>query len=89
MQLKKPDIFIIASGKSYSVEYFAKKCFEYVGLNYKKYIEINKKLLRPSRNQTLVGNTNKAKKVFKFKNNTNLDQIVAIMMNNDLEIEKS
>ena len=89
MQLKKPDIFIIASGKSYSVEYFAKKCFEYVGLNYKKYIEINKKLLRPSRNRTLVGNTNKAKKVFKFKNNTNLDQIVAIMMNNDLEIEKS
>ena len=46
MQLAKPDIFIIATGKSHSVEYFAKKCFQYVGLNYKKYLRVNKKLLR-------------------------------------------
>ena len=41
MQLKNPDFFIIASGKGYTVEYFAKKCFQYV-LNYKKYVKINK-----------------------------------------------
>ena len=40
MQLKKPDYFIIASGKSYSVEYFLKKSFEYVGLDYKKYLVV-------------------------------------------------
>ena len=87
MQLPNPDIFIIASGKSYSVESFAKKCFKYVGLNYKKYININKKLLRPSKNVTLVGDTSKAKKVFNFKAETNLDKIVSIMMENDLKIE--
>ena len=87
MQLSKPDVFIIASGKSYSVEHFVKKCFQYVGLNYKKYLRIDKKLLRPSKTVSLIGNTNKAKKIFNFKIETNLDKMISIMMENDLKIE--
>jgi GDPmannose 4,6-dehydratase len=87
MQLPNPDVFIIASGKSNTVETFAKKCFKYVGLDYKKYIKVNKSLLRPSKNATLVGDTSKAKKIFNFKVQTNLDKIVSIMMENDLKIE--
>ena len=87
MQLAKPDVFVIASGKSYSVEYFAKKCFQYVGLNYKNYLRINKKLLRKSKTVSLIGDTSKAKKEFGFKIKTNLDKLISIMMNNDLKIE--
>ena len=88
MQLKTPDFFIIASGKSHSVEFFAKKCFEYVGLNYKKYLGVDKKLFRPKRNSTLVGNANKAKRLIKFKNRTNIQKLISIMMENDLRIEQ-
>ena len=87
MQLKKPDFFIIASGKSYSVEFFLKKCFEYVGLNYKKYVKTDKKLFRFKKNATLIGNTNKAKKFIKFKNKTDIEKLIAIMMENDLRKE--
>tara|TARA_S200000501_G_scaffold21866_2_gene19155 strand:- start:1551 stop:2522 length:972 start_codon:yes stop_codon:yes gene_type:complete len=87
VQLKKPDYFVIGSGKAHSVEYFLKKAFEYVGLNYKKYIQINKKLIRPSKNSTLVANTAKAKKVLKFKNKTDINKIISIMMENDLKLE--
>ena len=87
MQQKKPDIFVIGSGKAYSVEYFAKKCFEYVGLNYKKYVKINKKLLRPSKTSTLIADTSKAKRVFNFKIETDLKKLISIMMENDLKIE--
>ena len=66
MQLKKPDYFVIGSGKAYTVEFFLKKAFEYVGLNYKKYLKINKRLIRPSKNSTLVANTLKAQKIFKI-----------------------
>ena len=89
MQLKKPDYFIIGSGRSFSVEYFLKKSFEFIGLNYKKYLVINKKLLRPSKNTTLVADTSKAKKMFGYKNITNLDQLISIMMKNDLDLEKN
>ena len=87
VQLSKPDVFVIASGKSYSVEYFTKKCFEYVGLNYKNYLKVNKKLLRKSKTVSLIGDTSKAKKTFNFKIKTNLDKIISIMMSNDLKIE--
>ena len=87
MQLTKPDTFIIGSGKSYSIEYFAKKCFEYVGLNYRKYLKINKKLLRASKTASLVGDTSKAKRTFNFKIETNLDKIISVMMDNDLKLE--
>ena len=87
MQLSKPDVFVIGSGASYSVENFAKKCFKYVGLNYKKYLRVNKKLLRPSKTTSLIGDSTKAKKAFNFKIETNLDKIVSIMMDNDLKIE--
>ena len=88
MQLKNPDFFVIASGKSYSVEFFAKKCFEYVGLNYKKYVKTDKTLFRVKKNATLVGNTSKAKRIFKFKNKTKVEKLISIMMENDLKLEK-
>jgi len=89
MQLSNPEIFVIASGTSYTVEYFAKKCFEYVGLDYKKYIKINKKLVRPSKTVSLIGDTTKAKRRFNFKIETNLEKIISIMMENDLRIENN
>ena len=89
MQLSKPDIFVIGSGKSHSIEYFAKKCFQYVGLDYKKYLKIDKKLLRSSKTVSLIADTYKAKKTFNFKIKTDLDKLISIMMNNDLEIESN
>ena len=89
MQLKKPDIFIIATGKKYSIKDFAEKCFKYVGLNYKNYIKIDKKLIRPSKTVSLVGNTKKAQKFIKFKVKTDLDKLVSIMMEKDLSVERN
>ena len=89
MQQKKPDYFVIGSGKGFTVEYFLKKSFEYVGLNYKKYLKVNKKLVRPSKNSTLIANTLKAQKVFKFKNKTDINKIIALMMENDLKLESN
>ena len=89
MQLKKPDFFVIASGKKHSVLDFVKKSFKYVGLNYKQYLKIDKKLFRPSKTASLVGNINKAKKTFKYRPKTNLDQLISIMMENDLNNEKN
>ena len=85
MQLKKPDFFVIATGEAHSVEYFVKKCFLYVGLNYKKYIKVDKKLIRPSKTSALRGNTTKAKKTFQYKVKTKLDNLIKIMMDSELK----
>lgn len=84
MQQKKGKFYVIGTGKNNSVEYFVKKCFEYVGLNYKKYIKIDKKLFRPSKTRDLIADTTKAKKELKFKLKTNLDSLIKIMMDDEL-----
>ena len=85
MQLKKPDFFVIATGQIYSVEYFVKQCFSYVGLDYKKFVKIDKKLIRPSKTSILKGNTAKAKKAFGYKLKTKLNDLIKIMMDSELK----
>ena len=84
MQLKNPDFFVIATGEVHSVEYFVKNCFSYVGINYKKFLKIDKKLLRPSKTSVLTGDISKAKKVFNYKVKTKLKKLIKIMMDHEL-----
>ena len=47
LQLKKPQDFVIGTGKLHSVKDFLNVAFKYVNLDYKKYVKINKKFYRP------------------------------------------
>ena len=85
MQRKKGDFYVIGTGKNNSVEYFVKKCFEYVGLDYKKYIRIDKKLFRPSKTRNLLADTLKARKDINFKPKVDLDGLIKIMMDDELK----
>jgi len=84
MQQKKSDFFIIGTGENTSVEKFTSECFKYVGLNYKEYLRVDKKLLRPSKTVTLRANTNKAKKILGFKAKTKIKDLIKIMMDEEL-----
>jgi GDPmannose 4,6-dehydratase len=84
MQLKKPDFFIIATGKTHSVKQFAIKCFQYLDLDWKRYLKINKKLFRPSKTSVLTGDTKKIQKHLNFKIEYNLDALIKIMMESEI-----
>ena len=84
MQQKKPDFFIIGTGKNTSVEEFTKQCFKYLNLNYKKYLRIDKKLLRSNKTKNLSANLIKTKKVLKFRAKTNIKELIKIMMDDEL-----
>ena len=88
MQMKKPDFFVIGTGKANSIQYFVRKSFQFLGLNYKRYLKIDKKLIRKIKTKTLVADNKKAKKIFKFKIITDLDKLIKIMIQNDMKIEK-
>jgi GDPmannose 4,6-dehydratase len=84
MQLKKPDLFIIATGKTHSVKIFAIKCFQYLDLDWKRHLRINKKLIRPSKTSVLSGDTSKIQKYLNFKIKYNLDTLIKIMMESEI-----
>ena len=61
------------------------KCFSYLDLDYKKYVKVDKKLIRPSRTSEVKGNISKAKKAFGYKPKTKLDDLIKIMMDSELK----
>jgi GDPmannose 4,6-dehydratase len=85
LQRKKPDDFVIATGKQHSVREFAKLAFSVVGLNYKDYIIKDKNLFRPSEVHSLLGNYSKAKKLLKWKPKTSFKNLVKDMVESDLK----
>ena len=82
---KKPDDFVIGTGKEHSVEDFAKKAFAHVGLNYKYHIVIDPKLMRPAEVDTLLADCTKAHKNLKWKPKISFDDLVKNMVDHDLE----
>ena len=84
MQLKKPQDFVIGSGKTHTVKDFIKLAFKYANLNYKKYIKIDNKLFRPNDKVILKANFNKAKKILKWKPRITFKSLVKEMVEYDL-----
>ena len=85
LQQKNPEDFVIGTGREHTVEDFAKKAFAHVGLNYKDYVILDKTLIRPAEVDTLLANYTKAKKVLKWEPKISFDDLVANMVENDLE----
>ena len=85
VQNRNPDFFIIASGKKNSVKDFVLLCFKKLGLKYKNHVRIDKKLLRPSKTSSLLGDISKAQKKIKFKPKINLKKLIDIMIQNELK----
>jgi GDPmannose 4,6-dehydratase len=85
LQEKKPQDFVIATGKQYSVKDFAREAFKCVDLDYKNYVKINKNLIRPAEVDSLLGNCKKAKKILKWKPKISFKKLVADMVQSDLD----
>ncbi len=87
LQHKRPEDFVLSTGKNYSIEDFVKKTFKILGLNWKKFVSTNNKnFLRPSEVRNLQGNSNKARKLLKWKPIYNLDTLCLDMLKNDLKL---
>ena len=85
LQQENPGDYVIGTGKEHSVENFAKKAFNHVGLNYKDYVVIDKNLMRPAEVDTLLADYSKAKKFLKWEPKISFDDLVKEMVESDLK----
>ncbi len=89
LQQKKPDDFVIGTGKQHSVKEFAKEAFSLVGLDYRDYIKTDKKLIRPSEVDSLLADYSKAKRVLKWKPRISFKELVREMVESDISYLES
>tara|TARA_Y100001970_G_scaffold75620_1_gene95813 strand:+ start:4957 stop:5937 length:981 start_codon:yes stop_codon:yes gene_type:complete len=85
LQQKKGDDYVVGTGEQHTVEEFAQKAFSHVGLNYKDHLVIDQKLIRPLEVDTLLADYSKAKKILKWQPKITFDELVANMVEHDLE----
>ena len=87
LQYKKPEDFVLSTGKNYSIKDFIKKVFNILDLNWKNFVTTNNKnFLRPSEVRSLQGDSSKARKLLKWKPEYDLDDLCKDMLLNDLKL---
>ncbi len=84
LQQKRPQDFVIATGETHTVREFAEAAFDHVGLNWKKFVKVDKKFYRPAEVNVLLGNPAKAKKVLRWKPRVSFNELVRMMVDADL-----
>jgi len=85
LQQNKADDYVVATGQLHSVRDFVKIAFDYVGLDWKKYVIIDDKFFRPGEKVELCGNAEKARNVLGWNPTKTLEEIIKMMVDADLE----
>ena len=104
LQAKKPDDFVVCTGKQYSIKEFInfvskalniKLKWRGKGINEKAFdqngkciIECSKKYFRPAEVDTLIGDSSKARKVLKWKPKHNIHSLIDDMINYEINVLK-
>jgi GDPmannose 4,6-dehydratase len=88
LMLQQPngDDFVIATGESATVRQFAEVAFKKANLNWEDHVKIDKRYLRPSEVDSLVGDASKAQKVLGWKAKTNWKKLAEIMVEADIQL---
>lgn len=86
LQAKKPQDYVIATGETYSVRDFLEVAFGAAGLDWKKYVRIDKRYFRPLEVDVLLGDARKARRELKWKPKVSFKQLVRMMLEADMKL---
>lgn len=85
LQQDKPDDYVVATGEKHSVRELVETAFSYVGLDWREYVEIDPKLIRPAEVCTLRGDASKARRVLGWQPEVSFTGLVQMMVDSDLQ----
>jgi len=88
LQQDQPDDYVVATGETHSVEEFAQEVFGSLGLDWKKYIEIDPRYFRPAEVDLLLGDATKARQKLGWKPKVTFKALVQMMTENDWALAK-
>ncbi len=88
MQLDQPDDFVVATGETHTVREFVQNAFDYAGLDWTKFVEIDPRYFRPSEVDILQGDASKARKLLGWEPKIKFRQLVKLMVDADLQLLK-
>jgi len=86
MQHDKPNDWVVSTGEAHSVKEFLEESFSIVGLNWKDYVEVDEKYLRPNEVKHLLGDSTKIRKELKWSPKVSFKELTKMMVESDLNL---
>jgi GDPmannose 4,6-dehydratase len=86
LQHETPQDFVLATGEARSVREFAELAFARVDLDWDKYVHVDERYARPSEVDALVGDAAKAKALLGWEPAVRIAELVAIMVDADVQL---
>jgi GDPmannose 4,6-dehydratase len=84
LQQDEPSDYVVATGVGATVRDFVQVAFKHAGLDWKEFVEIDKKYERPTEVDALVGDASKAYSALGWKAKTKWDDLARLMVDADL-----
>jgi GDPmannose 4,6-dehydratase len=84
LQQDKPDDYVVATGVGATVKDFAEAAFSRAGLNWQDHVETDKKYIRPTEVDALIGDPSKAEKALGWKAATHWKELAELMVDADI-----
>ena len=88
LQHDRPDEFVLATGEMHSVREFLEVAFGRVGLDWGRYVECDRRYMRPTEVDQLMGDASKARRELGWKPKVGFKDLVAMMVDADLELAR-
>jgi GDPmannose 4,6-dehydratase len=84
LQQSQPDDYVIATGESHSVRELVEVAFEHVKLEWKRYVRLDPKFLRPAEVDHLIGDSSKARNALGWRPEVDFPGLIRMMVDADL-----
>jgi GDPmannose 4,6-dehydratase len=88
LQQETPDDYVVATGESHSVREFTELAFSVAGLDWRRYVEVDPRYLRPTEVDFLMGDPSKARAKLNWKPKVSFNALVETMVKHDLELAR-
>jgi len=88
LQQEKPDDFVVATGKSWSVRDFLDAAFGCLDLKWTEYVVVEPRYLRPAEVDYLRGDASKAHKQLGWQPTVGFNELVRMMVDHDLGLAR-
>ena len=85
LQGPAPADYVVATGISHSVRDFCDHAFTVAGLDYREFVVVDPKLVRPADVDALVGDASRARRELGWKPSTDFSTLIELMVHADIE----
>lgn len=84
LQQEQPADYVVATGVGATVRDFVEVSFTHAGLDWRDFVEVDKKYQRPTEVEALIGDASKAERELNWKPTTHWQELAKLMVDADL-----